>query len=108
MGLFIYNVIKERASEMLNLDKILELMNEKDIKSVAMLSRKSKISYTTLNYMLSGHDMHVSSAVELAKFFDVPVDYILNTNYRVISIKEDEEIITDTTSFIEAAVSTMM
>lgn len=93
---------------MLNTKRIIELMKEKGIRSVAALSRKAKIPYTTLNYMLSGHDMHVSSLLELSKFFNVSVDEILNKSYGVVVLKGKEEIHLETTNFYEAIVSTMM
>lgn len=94
--------------EMLNTKGIFELMKEKGIRSVAALSRKTKIPYTTLNYMLSGHDMHVSSLLQLAMFFGVPVDRILNKSYGIVVLKENTEIHLETTNFYEAAMSTMM
>lgn len=92
---------------MLNIVVFYELMREKEIRSIKDLSRKTKIPYTTLYYMLTGHDMYVGTLVELSKFFNVTVDYMINKSYRIVAYTEEgERIIESTSSLIEALVST--
>ncbi|HBA38156.1 MAG TPA: hypothetical protein DCY94_05495 [Firmicutes bacterium] len=90
---------------MLNIKYLLELMEEKGIPNMSALSRLTKIPYSTLNYMLTGHDMHVGTFVELSKFFNIPVDYMINKPYSVVVYTEDSEKVLSTTSLIEALVS---
>ncbi len=52
--------------------------------------------------------MQVSTLVELSKFFGVPIDHLISKNYGVITITEEKNIFVDTSSIIEATVSTMM
>lgn len=93
---------------MLNDQKLKELMKEKNIKSKLQLAKLSKIPYSTLIYMFQGHDMQVSTLVELSKFFGVPIDHLISKNYGVINITEKGNSYIDTSSIIEATVSTMM
>ena len=53
---------------MLNAKVIHELMKIKGIRSIHELALETKLPYTTLNYMFKGHDMHVSSLIELAHY----------------------------------------
>ena len=87
---------------MLDNKKLYTLLKEKGVKSIKQLSEVTRIPYTTLNYMLNGHDMYVSSLVELSRFLEVPVDYLINKSYGVVIYKEGETVQTDTTSIIEA------
>ncbi len=93
---------------MLNVAKFYELMKEKDVPTISALSRIVKIPYTTLLYMLSGHDMHVGTLVELSRFFNVPIDYLINKSYSIGVYTENSEEHLDTSSLIEALVSTTM
>lgn len=94
--------------KMLDVKKIFELMQYKDIKNIRTLSLKAKIPYTTLSYMFSGHDMHVSTLIELSKFFNVPMDYLINKSYGIVSYTDKEQIYVPTSSIIEATVKVMM
>lgn len=89
---------------MLNLKVFYELMEYKGIKNVKELSRKCKVPYTTINYMILGHDMYVSSIIEIARFFNVPIDYLINKSYGIRRVSEEKEEIISTTSIIEAAI----
>ncbi len=100
--------IEKRGFDMLNVDKVKELMKEKGIKSYKQLAKLTSIPYTTLYYMLSGHDMFVSSLVTLSNFFNVPMDYLIEHYYGVMSYTNEKEIFVPTSSLIEAAVITMM
>lgn len=93
---------------MLNACKLYELMNELGIKSIKQLSKETKIAYNTLMYMLSGHDMHVSTMVELSNFFKVPIDYLVNSTYGVLKVSENREEFLNTSSVIEATVLGML
>ena len=93
---------------MLNETKLRELMSEKGITSFRKLSELTKIPYTTISYMINGHDMFLSTAVEIAKFFQVPVDYLVNKSYGVVFLKGETERKVDTSSLIEATFVTMV
>lgn len=93
---------------MLNVKKLYELMEEKEVPSISSLARLVKIPYTTLLYMLSGHDMHVGTLVELSRFFNVPIDYLVNKSYSIVAYSEKGEEQLDTSSLIEALVSTTL
>jgi len=92
----------------MNVKKLYELMNEKDVKSLAQLSRETGICYSTLSYMISGHDMYVGTLIELSRYFNVPIDYLINKNFYIATYSENDCIYTDTSSIIEATVSSMM
>lgn len=83
-------------------------MDEKEIKNIYELSKKTKVPYSTICYMIDGHDMQVSTIIELARFFNVPIDYLVSRSYGIECCKENGSIFLDTTNFIEAAVSTWM
>ena len=93
---------------MLDMNKLNELMVIKNIRNVYALSKAIKIPYTTLSYMVKGHDMHVSSLVEIAHFFNVPVDDLIAKSYGIAVISEGEEKLCSTTNIYEATVSSMM
>jgi len=86
----------------INLGKFYDLMKDKGVTSIRELSDETKIPYTTLHYMLNGHDLYVGNAVELAKFFGVPVDYFINKSYRVVSFTNDKVFYFPTSNLIEA------
>ena len=93
---------------MLNCQKLYELMNEIGVKSIVDLAKRSRIPYTTLNYMKTGHDMQVSTLVELAKFFEVPVDCLINSSYEIVTYNNNKAIYTGTNNFYETIVTSMM
>lgn len=85
---------------------LLELMKEKDIPNMSVLARLTKIPYSTLNYMLMGHDMQVSTLIQLSQFFNIPVDYLINKPYKAVVYTENSKEYLPTMSLIEALVST--
>ncbi len=93
---------------MLNTEKLYELMQEKEISTLSGLSRCSGIAYTTLQYMVDGHDFYVGTVLELSKFFNVPLDYMINKPYGVHIVSENHEKFLNTTNLVEAIVSTDM
>lgn len=93
---------------MLNCQKLYELMCEKGVKSIKELSSLSRIPYTTLVYMKTGHDMQVSTLVQLAKFFQVPIDYLVNSTYNICTLNRERIKSIDTTNMAEAVVLSMM
>ena len=80
---------------MLNAKVIHELMKIKGIRSIHELALETKLPYTTLNYMFKGHDMHVSSLIELAY-------------YGFTIFKENETIECPTSNVYEVTLSIMM
>ncbi|MCI8497917.1 MAG: helix-turn-helix transcriptional regulator [Bacilli bacterium] len=93
---------------MLNSKKLFELMQEKEIKNMYVLSKQTKIPYSTLSYMISGHDMYVGTLIELSRFFNVPIDHLISKSYGIATYSENGIIFNDTSSFVEAAVSSWM
>lgn len=93
---------------MLNVSKLYELMGEVEIKSLKQLSNETKIPYNTIIYMIDGHDMHVSTIVELSRFFKIPVDYLINTSYGICVVDDNKEEFIKTSSVIEATFLEMM
>ncbi len=76
---------------MLSAIKLAELMKEKGIKSMYELSIQTEIPYSTLNYMISGHDMYVGTLLIVAKFFDVSLEELLDIPYGIVNYKENGE-----------------
>lgn len=93
---------------LLNIAVLKELMKYKGIKNMRQLSEITRIPYTTLNYMLSGHDMYVSTIVELSKYFGVPLDYLINKTYGVAMYKENEYKFIPNSNIIEVTALYMM
>ncbi len=93
---------------MLNAKVIHELMKIKGIRSIHELALETKLPYTTLNYMFKGHDMHVSSLIELAHYFKVPIDDLINKYYGFTIFKENETIECPTSNIYEVTLSIMM
>ncbi len=92
---------------MLNKNKLKKLMKDKYIRSIRELSNKTRIPYSTLNRMMQGYDMHVSSVIELSKFFEVPMDALISKSYGIMSYTQDKEIYFDTTNIIEVTLEIM-
>lgn len=93
---------------MLNKNKLKELMKDSYIKSIRELSNKTRVPYSTLNRMMQGYDMHVSSIIELSKFFEVPMDVLINKSYGIISYTQDREIYFETTNIMEVTLEIML
>lgn len=74
---------------MINDSIIKELMNTLGYSNRKELSKDLKIPYSTLCYMTNGHDPSISTVYELASFFDVPVDYIIDTPKKMITVSEN-------------------
>ena len=93
---------------MLNKIVLRELMNDMYIKSLRELSKRSHIPYSTLNRMIQGYDMHVSSVIELSRFFKVPLDVLINKSYKFIGVTQDREILYDTSNLMEVTLKMML
>ncbi len=106
--LLLFINLNRKVINMLNTEAIRELMKDKGVKSILQLSRETKIPYTTINYMLKGHDMHVGNLIELSRYFNVPIDDLINKNYGFTVITDDEEIECNTSNIYQATMSTMM
>ena len=88
---------------MLNSEYLDYLMKENGIKNLRVLSRKCNVAYTTLRHAYTGHDMFVGTLIEIAKFFEVPIDNLINKNYGIVSINnKGEERFIKTTNIYEA------
>ncbi len=93
---------------MLNVSRLYELMDEIGIKNLKELSRETKIAYNTIIYMTNGHDMHVSTLIELSRFFKVPVDYLINTSYGIRVVGLNSEDYVKSSSVLEASFLKML
>lgn len=94
---------------MLSALKLADLMREKDIKSLYELSIQTKIPYSTLNYMLSGHDMYVGTLMVIARFFEVNLEELLDIPYGIVSLNnKGESKYHDTRNYLEAYMSSNM
>ncbi len=93
---------------MLDVKKIFELMKIREVKNVYELSKVTKIPYTTLSYMIKGHDMHVSSLIELAHFFNVPLDDLVQKYYGIITVSDNKIVKWSTTNIYEATMSSIV
>lgn len=105
---FLFRINLEGEIIMLNTKRIHEMMKEKNIRTRKELAKMTKIPYSTMTYMFQGNDMNLSHAIELAKFFQVPIDYIVNPGYAVASVTDKGILYHDTTSLKEALVSSTM
>lgn len=94
---------------MLSALKLVDLMNDKGIKSLYELSVQTKIPYSTLNYMISGHDMYVGTLMVIARFFEVNLEELLDVPYGIVSLNNKGEYeYHDTRSYLEAYMSSNM
>lgn len=93
---------------MLSKAKIKNLMKDRNVRTVRELSKKSHVPYSTLNRMIQGYDMHLSSIIELAKFLNVPVDNLINKGYSIYWYSDYEVIDTDTSNFYEVTLKMML
>lgn len=93
---------------MLDVNKLWELMEEKEVKNYYTLSKETNIPYSTLLYMIEGHDMQVSTIIELSRFFNVPMDYLVNKPYRILTVTQEKLVFLNTSSLLEAAVSSTL
>ena len=86
---------------MLNIIVIDKLMKEKKIKSIKELSNKSHIPYTTLIHIFSGNDLLVGTLIELAKFFEVTCDELVNKDYEIVTYNNNNIIKHKSTNIYE-------
>ena len=93
--------------DMINTEILYKLMREKSIKSMRELSERTSIPYTTLMYAIGGHDMYVGTIMQIAKYFQIPMDYLVNKSYGAVVLKNDKMIYTDNSSLIEATLRYM-
>lgn len=93
---------------MLNICKLYELMDEKGVKSIKSLSFNTKIPYNTLMYMINGHDMYVSTLVELSKYFNVPIDYLISKSYGIEVVDDESSEFLPLSSILEATLIKMI
>lgn len=92
---------------MLDVERLKELMDEKGIQNVRELSDVTGIPCTTIYYMMNGHDAYVSTLLQLAKFFNVPIDYLVRKYFGIVTVTKKGIIYTPTTNIFEATLSTM-
>lgn len=93
---------------MLNKNKLKELMKDSYVKNIRELSNKTRVPYSTLNRMMQGYDMHVSSIIELSKFFEVPMDAMISKSYGIMSYTQDREIYFECTNIMEVTLEIML
>ena len=74
---------------MLNVTKLKEIMKEKGIETMRELSDKSNIPYTTLYYIMKGHDMNVTTLKLLADFLKEPLDSLIEDECNYVLYIDD-------------------
>lgn len=73
---------------MLDAEKLLFIMKSKGIKSMKELSLKSGVPYSTLNYMINGHDMYLGTLANIAKCLKEPIESFINMAHNYIVFYE--------------------
>lgn len=93
---------------MLNVKKLNELMIEKHISSYRDLASKAGLSYTTLIYMINGHDMYVSNLIKLSKFFEIMMDDLICTGYNFVVLDDKKTKYTGSKNIYEVTLKNMV
>ena len=70
---------------MLDTEKLQYIMKCRGVKTYRELSQKSGIPYSTLNYMLGGHDMYIGTLANISRCLKEPIESFINmaNNYVV-------------------------
>ena len=73
---------------MLDTEKLEFIMREKGVKSLRELSQKSGVPYSTLNYMINGHDMYIGTLANIAKYLKEPLESFINMPHKYVIFYE--------------------
>lgn len=99
-NLIFYNFIEVLC--MIDDKKVKELMDLYEIKTYMELANKCGLPYSTLIYMVSGHDVYASNLCQLSKFFKVPVDTLILKPYHLETVSEKGVKGYDTTNILDS------
>ena len=75
---------------MLNVENLQLIMKAKGVNSLKELSIQSGVPYSTLNYMLTGHDMFIGTLANIAQSLKEPLDSLVNIPQRYIIYYQKE------------------
>lgn len=75
---------------MLDVERLKSIMKVKGINSLKELSNESGVPYSTLNYMLTGHDMFIGTLANIAKYLKEPIESFINISHKYIIFYEKE------------------
>ena len=78
---------------MLDVGNLKKIMLAKGINSLKELSMKSGVPYSTLHYMLSGHDMYVGTIAMIARTLNEPIESFINIANTYIIYYEKEGVV---------------
>lgn len=78
---------------MLDVTNLKNILKTKGFKSLKELSKRAGLPYSTLNYMLNGHDMYIGTLAIIARTLNEPMDSFINlSNTYVIYYEKDGEV----------------
>ena len=63
---------------MLDVTNLKNIMNAKGINSLKELAKSSGLPYSTLNYMVSGHDMYIGTLAIVAHTLNEPIESFIS------------------------------
>ena len=66
---------------MLDVENLKIIMRKKGFKSLRELSKKSGVPYSTINYMIAGHDMCISTILNIANVLNEPLETLLKPSH---------------------------
>lgn len=90
---------------MIDTDYLETLLKEKNIKNKKELASKTGIPYTTIMHIFKGGDSKISTIIEIAKYFEVPIDNLILKNYQFITINDDKLKKHNTTNIYEVVLN---
>ena len=73
---------------MLNVDNLQEIIKSKGIKNFKNLAKETGIPYSTINYMLGGHDMYIGTLANLSNSLKEPIESFINISHKYTILKE--------------------
>ena len=72
---------------MLNIEVLKEIVKAKGIKNLKEFADIAEIPYSTLNYMLSGHDMYIGTLANIANVLKEPIESLINVSHKFLILK---------------------
>ena len=78
---------------MLNVENLKAVMEAKGVNSFRKLASASGVPYSTLNYMINGHDMYIGTLANIANTLNEPIETFINMSHSFVIYYEDDGII---------------
>ena len=78
---------------MLNVENLKIIMKAKGVNTLRILSEKSGIPYSTLNYMMNGHDMYIGTLANIANALNEPIETFINMSHAYVIYYEKEGVL---------------